>query len=171
MYSKEFTTTVLLITFSCLIIAACSKSNEYNNLRSIPYSIFLKITKNGNRLPDSVLDNLKLSYYQNGSKKYISDFIRCINEGGINARDLGFMTTNIIGINSGDYNIKDYYIEYPNGTNDTLFVDYRHLSTADAANDSCACLYPLKQLKYNGIKPKLDTTIKYQTMYIFESKK
>ena len=30
---------------------------------------------------------------------------------------------------------------------------------------------PLKQLKYNGIKPKLDTTIKYQTMYIFESKK
>ena len=161
----------LIITLFCIIFITACSSSVISNVRLIPYSIFFKLIKNGNRLPDSVLDNLKLSYYQNGTKNYISDFIRCINEGGVNARDLGFMTTNLIGVTSGNDNIKDYYIEYPNGTKDTLYVDYRHVSTADGEKDSCFCLYPLKQLKFNGLIPQIDTTIKIQTIYIFNTKK
>lgn len=130
-------------------------------------SLVFLLKKGGNRLPDSILNNTKLVYFLNGQKNYLSDFARGINEGPFQAYDLGVLTTRNIGSSSGDNNVKEYYLEYPNGTKDTLFVDYRHVSYNEAINNSCYCYYPLEQVKYNGVVATLDSTITQQKVYKF----
>ncbi|HWR32976.1 MAG TPA: hypothetical protein VN451_05605, partial [Chitinophagaceae bacterium] len=107
---------------------------------------------------------LKLSYFEAGQKKYLTDFSRATDQG----YDLGIMTTRNIGSTSGDNNVKDYYLEYPNGAKDTLLVDYRHVSYNEAKNNSCYCYYPLEQVKYNGVVATPDPTITQQKVYRFD---
>jgi len=154
--------------FKCLItifgfillisIANCSKSKSSNcQYVSPPNSLFFLLKKAGNRLPDSILNNLKLSYNESGNKKFLSDFVRATAEG----YNLGVMTTRLIGIRSADQNIKDFVIEYPNGTTDTIYADYEPPST----NNNC--LYLIKQIKYNNQISYPDPNIPQQTVYLF----
>jgi hypothetical protein len=165
---------LLIICLLLLLLFSCKK-NQSNPCPTfwgykLPYSLFFKLNLNGNRLADSVLNKLKLSYYQNGSKKYISDFSRAINEGSLNAFDSGIMVTRDIGFNSGDANIKDYYLEFPDGDIDTLFVDYRKYSQCEADTSVCQCLYPLYSVHFNGQKASPDAYITEHTVYLFEKK-
>lgn len=155
----------LLLSVSALTSSTCKK--DFGGPYIPAHSLFFLIKKGGARLPDSILNNMQLYYYQGGSKKYLSDFTRGINEGGFQAYDLGIQTTRNIGYISGNENTKDYYLEYPDGSLDTLFVDYRHLSESDAKNDPCYCYYPLREVKFNGQVAATDPSITVQKVYSF----
>jgi len=144
-----------LISFTC--------KKNLNGPYLPPHSLFFLIKKGGSRLPDSTLDNMKLYYYQNGIKTYLSDFGRATEEG----YNLGILTTRDIGLRSGNDNIKIFYLEYLYGQPDTLFADYRHLSTNEAKQDPCYCYYPIQQVKFNGQVTSTDPSITQEPVYIF----
>lgn len=144
-----------LIIFSLYIIS-CSKSSKCH-YDDIPNSLFFLLKKNGNKLPDSILNNLKLSYTEKGNKKYLVDFKRATEEG----YDWGIVTTRLIGVMSADQNIKNFIIEYPDGSNDSLWVDY------EAPSQKNSCHYLLKQVKFNNEIASPDSSITIQTVYLF----
>ena len=158
--------TIALVSFA-FISFSCSKSRG-KGPQVVPTVLFMVIKTNGVRLDDNNLNTLKLFYFKNGVKTYLSDFMRGVNEGGFNAFDLGVQGTRKIGDISADENIKDYYLEFQNGDIDTLFVNYRHLNENDAFSNSCYCYYPLEQLKFNGTVCSPDSTITQQKVYKFD---
>ena len=146
---------LFLLAFLFLIaFSNCSKKNRCHYV-SIPSSLFFLLKKDGSRLPDSVLNNLKMSYYENSTTEYVSDLGRATEEG----YNLGVMTTRLIGDISADKNIKMYFIEYPNGEKDTLSVDYQPPSINNG------CHYNLIQVKFNGKEITPDPAITMQKVY------
>ncbi len=154
----------LIFLWSALSIT-CNK--DFNGPYLPPHSIFFVIKSNGARLPDSVLNNMRMYYYENNIKKYVTDFTRAVNEAGVQAYDLGIQTTRNIGFISGDENIKTYYLDYEYGPDDTLFVNYVHLTEKQAKRDPCYCYYPLKEVKYNGVVASLDLSLNNIKAYLF----
>ncbi len=123
----------------------------------MPSSIFFILKNSGQRLPDSVLQKTKMAYLENGSKKYISD----VNGATDNYSNYGILTSRLIGFTSADNNIKTYYLEYPNSsTVDTFFVDYLPSSL------STNCQYVLQTVKFNGKLAAIDTSFKFQPVYV-----
>ena len=157
-----------ILVFAAFIVAefSCNKNPRFGPL-VVPSSLIFLVKKAGDRLPDSILNNMKLYYYQNGTKKYFTDFIRGINEGDFQAYDSGVQTTRNIGFTSGDDNIKTYYLEYPSGQQDTLFIDYRHVGEDEAFHNSCYCYFPLQLVKFDGQVAITDPTITQQKVYLF----
>lgn len=153
----------LLFFFLCFTCISSTCKKDFNGPYIPPHSLFFLIKKGNNRLPDSILDNMKLYYYQNGSKKYLSDFQRATDEG----YNLGILTTRDIGLRSGNDNIKVYCLEYPSWPPDTLFADYRFLSTNEAKKDPCYCYYPLREVKFNNQTASPDPSITQQVIYLF----
>ena len=95
----------LLAFLFFIAFSNCSKTKKCH-YTGVPHSLFFLLNKGGNRLPDSVLNNLKISYSENGQKLFVNDVERGINEGGFNACDLGIITTRLIGFISAEHNIK-----------------------------------------------------------------
>jgi hypothetical protein len=120
------------------------------------------LTENGKRLPDSILTGVKTSYFQNNQRLFLTDLKRGIIENGFDAYELGILSTRLIGTFSADKNIKNYFIEYPDGKRDTLFVDY----VPPSPNNNC--LYILKQVKYNGKLIMPDPSITQLNVYTLE---
>ena len=161
-YSVLFGSFIFLALFG-----TCNKKDPLGP-QVINYSLFFLIKENGARLSDSVLNDMHLYYYENGVKKYMSDFSRCINEGGFQAHDLGIQATRDAGWISADKNIKTFYLEYPDGSADTLYIDYRHVSYNEAVRNSCYCYYPLQSVKFNGKVPDIDSSVlMYEPVYLF----
>jgi len=158
-------TFIAIIGLHILCFFGCKKAGGGKEIGPsvINSSIFFLLKKNNQRLPDSILDGLRLSYFNGSAKNYVGDFVRATSDGYA----LGVMTTRDIGGYSAGANIKNYYLEYPNGSLDTLFVDYRHLSYNEAVNDPCYCYYPLVSVKYNGVTAQLDSSITQQKVYKF----
>lgn len=135
-----------------------------------PHSLLFLIEKDGNPLINSVLDNLKLSYkikrfLKKDEKKYIDDFLPAIAP----LDSMGIMTTRSIGIISAKgKKIKTYYLEYPDGDVDTLFVNYEYIPRAHADTTACYCLYPLREVKFNGREAHPDSSIKVQRVFLFK---
>lgn len=118
---------------------------------------FFQIKINGEILPDSVLNNLKISYIQNGTKKYISDLGQAVDY----YANMGIMTTRSIG----SMGVQSYNLEYNNGfATDTLFADY------SSETPSTNCQYLLRQIKFNNITVVGATTFSYQPVYVFYKK-
>ena len=151
----------VLIILSISWIAACSKRK---GPQVVPASLFFIIKQNGIRLDDNTLNDMKLYYFRSGIKTYVSDFLRATEEG----YNLGVQTTRTIGDISADENIKDYYLQFPNGDLDTLIVDYKHVNDREAFNNSCYCYYPLQSVKYNGTVALPDPSITQQKVYRFD---
>jgi hypothetical protein len=156
----------ILLVGGISILLSCKKSNNYGP-QVIPDSLIFVIKKDGNRLSDSILNNMKMSYFENGIKNYMSDFVRATNEGPYNGYDLGIQGSRLVGILSSEKGIKNYFLEYPDGSQDTLYVDYRLLKENEAKKDPCYCYYPLTAVNYNHTTPNMDTSIKWQKVFLF----
>jgi hypothetical protein len=152
---------LLFLHFSC----KKSESNDCNafGVAAPPSGFYFIIKQNNSRLPDSILNNLKLSYFIGGNKFYISDFSRAGSEG----YNLGAMASWEIGLKSADSNIKDYFIEFPSGDIDTIYVDYKHYTACQADTSSCHCIYPRIGVKYNGQWASYDPSVTQQQVYLF----
>lgn len=158
-------TIVILFAGFLFVAGSCSKGK---GPLVIPESLFFVIKQNGQRLPDTTLNNMKLYYFNSGSKTYINDFIRAINEGNLNAYDLGIQVTRQVGHVSADDKIKDFYLEFQGGDIDTLYIEYRYVGDNEAFNNSCYCHYPMGVVKYNGAIASQDPTITVQRVFRFD---
>lgn len=103
-------------------------------------------------LPDNELNGIKLYYILN-QKKYVPDFGRATGSG----YQYGILSTSDIASISAVTNVKYYYLSYPDGTEDTLFVNYVTISDKDARDNTCFCAKPLISFKVNGQTPAVDT--------------
>lgn len=151
---------ITFVSLLSLALVQCSKSTS-NSCRytSPPDSFFFLIKKNNDRLPDSVLNGIRISYSENGARKYLTDLTRATEEGYA----LGVMTTRLIGIISADQVIKDFIIEYPSTySNEPLHIDYQ----SPSKNNGCA--YSLQQVNYNGHAVSPDPAITVQRVYLLE---
>ena len=151
----------LLAFLFFIAFSNCSKSNRCH-YTGMPNSFVFLLTENGKRLPDSILTGVKTSYFQNNQKLFLTDLRRGINENGFDAYGLGILSTRLIGIFSADKNIKNYFLEYPDGEQDTLFVDY----VPPSPNNNC--LYKLNQVRYNGKVILPDQSITQLKVYTLE---
>ena len=153
-----------LILVLLLLQMQCSKYDKCAfDTYLVPHSLFFIVNKSHQRLDDITLNSIKLFYYKDVNKVYVSDFIR----GSEEAYNLGVLTSRDIGSKSGDEGIKDFYLEYTGGDIDTLFIDYKKLNQEDACNHPCKCNYPLESVKFNGKDAIVDISIKVQKVYLF----
>ena len=151
----------LVICFSYLLVTGCHK-NAGCHWAAEPYALVLfQLYKGGQLVTDSnFLASLKLYYYQNNQKNYIT--IQGIINANTNDTNILYKNRVMLIDVLSTLNIKNYYLEYPNGSwaTDTLYVDY--LSPSPNTN----CEYKLNAIKYNGTVPN-DTTIFYELVYMF----
>lgn len=162
---KRLTFWVLLCVVPLMLFNRCSKKQDCPVFwgYQVPLPLYFRVVQNNQRLPDSVLDHLKLSYNKDSKKQYISDFGRAGAEG----YGLGVLLTREIGLRSGDDKIKDYYLEFPNGEVDTLYVDYKSLTPCEAVKSGSCCLYLLKSVKFNRVEASYDPSIEKLPVYLF----
>jgi hypothetical protein len=114
-----------------LVVSGCSSSKNTASCPAIvngyqPPGISFIIYVHGVPYPGDSLELIKISYYQNGEKKYADLITRpdsLTNNGLVESRDAAYY--------SWDQNIKTFYLEYPNNLpTDTLMINYlRNLQT------------------------------------------
>lgn len=157
-----------------LAVISISRCNCYDDCAfgtyDIPHSMNYIIKYNNSRLSDEILDNIKIYYFNDNFRTTMPDLRRPNNEINVLYYDLGVMTTREIGFISGEKLIKDFFIAYPNGDMDTLFVDYKSLSGEEACKHPCKCCCPIELIKFNGEIAQIDTSIKDNIVYIFNKK-
>lgn len=133
---------------------SCKKTNNSCKNYTPPNSLFFQVIMNGDILPDSILENLKMYYMKNGTKVYITDLslgIEVFSKKGI-------MTTRSVGTLGANY----YILEYENGLqSDTLYVDYSD------ATPATGCRFLLKKVTFNKDEITASDSFGYQPVYIF----
>lgn len=145
---------VIFLMFFCSIpLLFCKKKSGDCQYASVPNSLFFQIRQNGIPIGSDTLNNVRISYYNNGTKIYIKDLIQ--------ATDLysnrGILTTRTIGTLGAN----TYFIEYPNLLKtDTLFVEY--LLPSPSTN----CVYVLQDVRYNSIAITANNTFGAQPVYV-----
>jgi hypothetical protein len=155
------------VVLSAPIGLMCCNKKDTREVYQVPLPIFFVVKKNGQRLPDSVLNYMSLTYLKNGTRTYVNDFGRGSNDGAFSARDLGVQVSMLVGVSSGKEGIKTYYLEYPDGDVDTLMVDYQYLEFDDAVKHPCRCKYPFIGVTFNRQTPVKDPTITVQNVWVF----
>lgn len=119
-----------------------------------PEALLIRPIHNMDVLPDATLNATKLYYFSSQTiKEYVGDFGRATGSGyqwGI------LSTTNVAALSAND-NIKFYYLEFPDGDIDTLFVDYQQISDDEARDNDCFCDKPQISIRINGNVPIRDT--------------
>lgn len=153
-----FKSFVLLICVGLLLtVSHCKKlEKEKCTYVSPPASFFFLLKQSGNRLPDEELNNLKISYWEGGVKKYVSDLGRAGEDG----YTLGVMSSRLMGLLSADQNVKAFTLEYGSGKKEALYVDYE---TAMPANN---CVYTIREVRYNSQLVAPDPMISQQSVYL-----
>ncbi len=139
-------------------ISSCKKSTSDSQCKNVamPSSLILRIFKNGIKTSDLILKDVKLSYYEANTKKYVTDFT--INNLETSYQNMGLITTRLIGILSADDKIKTYFIEYPNSwVSDTLYVDYSPRSNTNS------CQYVQQPCKNNNQQCLIDNTFNFDS--------
>lgn len=138
------------VTGSCFYSCKDESLCKWDNM---PNSLALRIFKSGIAVSHEDLRKCRLSYYDKGTKKYISDFSPFNIE--VSQQNTGLITTRSVGTLSADSNIKTYYIEYPNEWSiDTLRVDY--LPRTQATN----CLYLQNEIRVNKQPASIDSILR-----------
>jgi len=169
------TTFSLILCIALMSLFGCKKKR----IPTLPPNVlFFLITEDGNRLPDSTLDNISLYYYENGKKissppsnlddkKWVFPATRSSSDlAGKGVLCSGYIDWLVYG-----KNVNDFYLEYPNGDVDTMYVEVKYLGHEEGAKDRCYCAYPFTVVKFNGkdapesVDPKSATG---KPIYVFE---
>lgn len=149
---------IILILFTVVVFISCTNKNTSTCYYSTePPTLFFLIQRNNKKIADSILQNTKLSYFENGTKKYITDIYNAIGD----YANKGVLTSRTVGIQSSEKNTKTYYLEFPNGLpTDTLYIDY------SAPSPSNNCRYILQSFKLNNKTVSIDTSFRFQPVYV-----
>lgn len=161
---KIFSAVALL---SLCAVSAC-RSKEYADKYGLDINIFsYRIVQNGDKLPDSIIDNLKMYYMVGGMKYYRSP-------GGDSASanhvlKPSYFSGNTfwddegvricVNVNSFGVVHNYWYFEFPDGDVDTLYVESRNVSNKEGMQDVCQCNNPFTVIKYNGRDAEINTEL------------
>lgn len=146
----------LLISCSSMLLVTCGKNSNTCHWAAEPPDFIFQINHNGKIIPDSILNEIKISYYQNGIKKYIPDLGT--------ATDTNYINRGLMGSREiGTFENQTFFLEYSNGfAIDTLIVN--NLLPTPATN----CQYKVKQIRFDNQTPLIDTSFKFSwPVYIF----
>lgn len=145
-YLAIFLSISFLFTF-----VACNKRKDSDCLYDYHpnNSLIFQINKQGIITPDSILNKIKLTYYDNGVKKIVNDF-QLVSNSNSTYKNMGLFATRDIGANG----TKTYYFEDSNGLiTDSLFTDY------SPALISTGCTEVLRSIKFNNQIPLIDSVL------------
>lgn len=160
----------LLGILCILVIILCSMKCTKERCSSIlvAHHVLMQLKKGGVDLPDSVKKGVKLFYYVDTDKRYLNELKIIDMPTNLNYMHGKVLDAPYIGDFSATKNIKNYYLEYANGNIDTLFLDNQIVSCEDGLKDICTCVYPVKNFNYNGKLAKLDTSVKWEIIWILD---
>jgi len=150
---------LLIAFFSILLCSSCGKSKPFQIYA--PENLLFLIKEGGVKLEDSVLTRTKLFHIDRfGKREYgpTADNVEYADTSYLCGRGLTRKTF-LLGILSASYilelsvdgGIHDWYLEYPSGDLDTLFLVTRKLDDGwVAAADPCRCYNPITDIQFNG---------------------
>jgi hypothetical protein len=165
---KEKFFLLILISF---LFSACDQKKHSSQSRLVPYSLYLKFEINHQIVPDTTISKIILYYYMNNQKKEIIDFMPAEDPQISGNSNLGIMTSFSIAGISSTQGIKDFFLKYPDGNIDSLYINYQQVSDDEGIKEPCFCRVPLKEIKVNGQSPGIDTTTPEGTpVYLIEMK-
>lgn len=166
----------IIVLFPLLFLCSCDRWD-------IPPSedVFFKIRKDGSDLQDSILRQCTIFYF-NQSGNLIQRPPENIHDSSFVYLALDYYQSSeflnsaigffrYIQVYSINENIHDFYIKYPNGDIDTLFIKAEKVSNKKGKKERCYCVSPLRELRFNGKEVQEDFSIKLnngQAVYLFE---
>lgn len=142
---------ISVFLIALLSLWSCNKKQTCSTWVVPPPSSFaFQILEGGNKLSDSALAEIKCYYLKGGSKNNImllySDSV--LTEYIANK---GILIDNVDMIYAaGNNGIKDFYIEFPSGDIDTIYLDIEKVETCQAKQEKCYCQYPIRNVKFNN---------------------
>jgi len=174
---------IILLLFLLLESLSCKKSDcDWDSPPNILYFI---IKENGKPLEYGSLSEVKMYYLRNGIKitnpndidtspnSPILDDTKFIYYGSKN--DPKLENSGVLANGYADFvstlDIKTWYIEFPDGNIDTLFLETTKLSCEEAKLNRCYCNLPFTKVIFNGRIVKEATEIQTTNMkpvYCFE---
>lgn len=132
---------------AALTLGSCRKDKR--DLKDAQPLMLIPMHNEG-RLSDAVLNQVSLYYFINLTsthKEYVADFGRASGTG----YQQGILSSSDVASLSAGENIKTFYLAFPDGTTDTLLVDYESVSEEDARQNSCYCKQPQMFVKINNV--------------------
>lgn len=137
-------------TFGLCFLGLMSCHKESRDFKD-PQPLLIKpVYEGGYQVDESLLDGAGLYYFINLTsthKEFVADFGRApgtgFQEGLLYSKDVAEL--------SAGEDIKTFYLRLPNGTIDTLEIDYQRISNDLAKEDPCFCRFPQKSVKINGV--------------------
>ena len=142
------------------MLLKCKKNSECSSAAP-PLSLFFLIKENNDTLPLSILESVKMSYIVGGKKNYIYYLGPAIDY----YANEGILVTNSIAELITQNDIQTFFLEYPNSnTVDTLNIQ------CFPPTENTGCQFKWGNIKFNGQSAQIDTSFKYQPVYIFNKR-
>lgn len=135
-----------VLGLAAFTLFSCNKDNR--GLKD-PQPLLLMPMHNGARLSDAVLNQVSLYYHINLTsthKEPVADFGRASGTG----YQQGVLSSLDVAELSGGEDVKFFYLSFPDGTTDTLTVDYEAVSEDEARRNACFCKLPQQTILLNG---------------------
>lgn len=146
------------IHFILILFTTCERFEEIGP-NTIPAPLnFVLVDANNENIIESANQRLKIYFYDNNDKEYISDLV--ISEFEYEYKYM--LSTRIVNIKSGDNGIKNFYLEFESGDIDTIFSDVERLDKP--ANNE---YYRYIQVKFNNKEVERDINT-IPPVYIFK---
>lgn len=153
--------------FVITAFASCRQKEDPDKYH-LDINIFTyRIVQNGDKLPDSILSELKMYYIEGGTKYYRTPNVNSITgnhllkpshfSGDTYLDDEGVRIC--VPVNAFGVVHNYWYFEFPNGDIDTLYVESKHVGNKEGLQDVCQCNDPFTVIKYNGRDAELNTTL------------
>jgi hypothetical protein len=161
---------LFLFFASFLFVFSSCKNPGPSPDEPIPEGVFcLEVYQNGAIMPDSILDATQLYYYYKGYRihnrnedpKAPSNVIytdTAFLKRATDTTGLSMLAVRFISKSSVQLGVHDFYLVYPGGNTDTLTLSVQPVSEQQAQKELCGCLYPVREVKYNGVILPEDTT-------------
>jgi hypothetical protein len=149
----------------------CIKSNydeppnqvmEFGFENNSTFSTLFNIDINDSIPVSGPIDTL-IYYFKNNMRVYVDYVLLTRKVGDSNSRY--FISTGSVLYKSYSENIKQFYIDWPNGQKDSLYVDY---TQDDSRDNPCCCQYPLHSLRLNDKSYLRKDDYSKNGIYIFE---
>lgn len=146
-----------------------------------PSSFYFQVTENGVPLITDTFNNEFKMYYIDKEGKKVLDPGKNLDDprwvGGYKETDEVSDIEYVVMVNPyipNMYEMKSWFLEYKDGTIDTLIVFVDNLSTSDAKQHPCYCKHPVKSVLFNGEWASIHPTLRTghdRDIYVLDRKR
>lgn len=164
------------IIISITILGGC----KAKRVQALPPNVlFFQITKNGQTLPDSILNKISLFYFEKGGQKVEhppanyddKTFIFPASRHSTGLEGKGVLSSGYIDQLVYSNGANSMYLQYPDGDVDTMYVEVSNIGHEEGAKDRCYCAFPFTIVRFNGKDAPETTDIKTddgKPIFLFE---